>query len=153
MDTKIIKQVIDIFEHSDVHKLEVEDKDIKIKLEKENHNIVTSIPFDSYKQSPAVVQNNSADLEKKVNVKEKEDDKGNWVKSPLVGTFYSRANENANEYVSVGESIKKGDTICIIEAMKVMNEIKAPSSGTVLKVNKTDGEMVQFDDNLVLIGE
>ena len=86
-------------------------------------------------------------------MKEKEDDKGNWVKSPLVGTFYSRPNENANEYVSVGESIKKGDTICIIEAMKVMNEIKAPSSGTVLKVNKTDGEMVQFDDNLVLIGE
>ncbi|WP_294466806.1 acetyl-CoA carboxylase biotin carboxyl carrier protein [uncultured Anaerofustis sp.] len=153
MDTKIIKQVIDIFEHSDVHKLEVEDKDIKIKLEKENHNIVTSIPSAAVQESTFAAQNNSMDIVENVNAEEKEEDKGNWIKSPLVGTFYSKPNENSNEYVSVGDSVKKGDTLCIIEAMKVMNEIKAPSSGTVLKVNKTDGEMVQFDDDLVLIGE
>ena len=153
MDTKIIKQVIDIFEHSDVHKLEVEDKEIKIKLEKENHNIVTSIPSAAVQESTFAVQNNSMDMAENVNAKEKEEDKGNWIKSPLVGTFYSKPNENSNEYVIVGDSVKKGDTLCIIEAMKVMNEIKAPSSGTVLKINKTDGEMVQFDDDLVLIGE
>lgn len=153
MDTKIIKQVIDIFEHSDVHKLEVEDKEIKIKLEKENHNIVTSIPSAAVQKSTFAAQNNSMDIAENVNAEEKEEDKGNWIKSPLVGTFYSKPNENSNEYVSVGDSVKKGDTLCIIEAMKVMNEIKAPSSGTVLKVNKTDGEMVQFDDDLVLIGE
>lgn len=153
MDTKIIKQVIDIFEHSDVHKLEVEDKEIKIKLEKENHNMVTSIPSAAVQESTFAVQNNSMDMAENVNAKEKEEDKGNWIKSPLVGTFYSKPNENSNEYVSVGDSVKKGDTLCIIEAMKVMNEIKAPSSGTVLKINKTDGEMVQFDDDLVLIGE
>lgn len=153
MDTKIIKQVIDIFEHSDVHKLEVEDKEIKIKLEKENRNIVTSIPSAAVQESTFAAQNNSMDLAENVNAEEKEEDKGNWIKSPLVGTFYSKPNENSNEYVSVGDSVKKGDTLCIIEAMKVMNEIKAPSSGTVLKVNKTDGEMVQFDDDLVLIGE
>ena len=153
MDTKIIKQVIDIFEHSDVHKLEVEDKEIKIKLEKENHNMVTSIPSAAVQESTFAVQNNSMDTAENVNAKEKEEDKGNWIKSPLVGTFYSKPNENSNEYVSVGDCVKKGDTLCIIEAMKVMNEIKAPSSGTVLKINKTDGEMVQFDDDLVLIGE
>ena len=153
MDTKIIKQVIDIFEHSDVHKLEVEDKEIKIKLEKENHNIVTSIPSAAVQESTFAAQNNSMDIVENVNAEEKEEDKGNWIKSPLVGTFYSKPNENSNEYVSVGDSVKKGDTLCIIEAMKVMNEIKAPSSGTVLKINKTDGEMVQFDDDLVLIGE
>ena len=153
MDTKIIKQVIDIFEHSNVHKLEVEDKEIKIKLEKENHNIVTSIPSAAVQESTFAAQNNSMDIVENVNAEEKEEDKGNWIKSPLVGTFYSKPNENSNEYVSVGDSVKKGDTLCIIEAMKVMNEIKAPSSGTVLKVNKTDGEMVQFDDDLVLIGE
>ena len=153
MDTKIIKQVIDIFEHSDVHKLEVEDKEIKIKLEKENHNMVTSIPSAAVQESTFAVQNNSMDMAENVNANEKEEDKGNWIKSPLVGTFYSKPNENSNEYVSVGDSVKKGDTLCIIEAMKVMNEIKAPSSGTVLKINKTDGEMVQFDDDLVLIGE
>lgn len=153
MDTKIIKQVIDIFEHSDVHKLEVEDKEIKIKLEKENHNMVTSIPSVAVQESTFAVQNNSMDMAENVNANEKEEDKGNWIKSPLVGTFYSKPNENSNEYVIVGDCVKKGDTLCIIEAMKVMNEIKAPSSGTVLKINKTDGEMVQFDDDLVLIGE
>ena len=85
--------------------------------------------------------------------KKEEEPKGSWVKSPIVGTLYSKPNESSPAYVNVGDSVNKGDIVCIIEAMKVMNEIKAPCSGKIISVAKQDGEMVQFDENLICIGD
>ncbi len=73
---------------------------------------------------------------------------GNEIKAPMVGTFYISPNPESPAYVSVGDTISEGQTICIVEAMKVMNEIKAETSGTVTAIVAKDGEPVQFGDPL-----
>ncbi|WP_329383117.1 acetyl-CoA carboxylase biotin carboxyl carrier protein [Anaerofustis butyriciformans] len=148
MDTKAIKQVIDIFEGSNVHKMEIEAGEMKIKLEKEDSKSVVNYvkPQEYIVESQPVIKEDTKEVIK-------EEPKGNWVKSPIVGTFYSKPNESSPAYVNVGDSVNKGDIVCIIEAMKVMNEIKAPCSGKIISVAKQDGEMVQFDENLICIGD
>ena len=148
MDTKAIKQVIDIFEGSNVHKMEIEAGEMKIKLEKEDSKSVVNYvkPQEYHMAAQEVIKEDTEEVIK-------EEPKGNWVKSPIVGTFYSKPNESSPAYVNVGDSVNKGDIVCIIEAMKVMNEIKAPCSGKIISVAKQDGEMVQFDENLICIGD
>ena len=148
MDTKAIKQVIDIFEGSNVHKMEIEAGEMKIKLEKEDSKSVVNYvkPQEYHVEAQPVIKEDTEEVIK-------EEPKGNWVKSPIVGTFYSKPNESSAAYVNVGDSVNKGDIVCIIEAMKVMNEIKAPCSGKIISVAKQDGEMVQFDENLICIGD
>lgn len=75
------------------------------------------------------------------------------VTSPIVGSFYSRPAEGEKAFVSVGDMVKKGDTLCIIEAMKIMNEIKSPYSGMIMAVLPKDGEMVDFGRALFQIKE
>ncbi|MBN8461069.1 MAG: acetyl-CoA carboxylase biotin carboxyl carrier protein, partial [Verrucomicrobia bacterium] len=76
---------------------------------------------------------------------------GSEITSPMVGTFYSRSSPEAPAYVNVGDSVSVGQTLCIIEAMKVMNEIKAEKSGTILAVVAEEGAPVQFGDVLFRI--
>ena len=148
MDTKAIKQVIDIFEGSNVHKMEIEAGEMKIKLEKEDSKSVVN-----YVKPQEYIVESQQSIKEDTEEVIKEEPKGNWVKSPIVGTFYSKPNESSPAYVNVGDSVNKGDIVCIIEAMKVMNEIKAPCSGKIISVAKQDGEMVQFDENLICIGD
>lgn len=76
---------------------------------------------------------------------------GNEISAPMVGTFYAASSPEADPYAKVGDTISEGQTICIIEAMKVMNEIKAETSGTITAIIAKDGEPVQFGDPLYLI--
>mgnify|MGYP000051495538 FL=1 len=76
---------------------------------------------------------------------------GNAITAPMVGTYYSASSPDAAAFVKVGDTISEGQTICIIEAMKVMNEIKAETSGTVIAIVAKDGEPVQFGDTLFQI--
>lgn len=79
--------------------------------------------------------------------------KGTEVKAPLVGTYYSRKSPNAPAFLSVGQKININDTLCILEAMKVMNEIKSPVNGTIVKINCQDGVLVSYDQVLLEIQE
>ena len=76
---------------------------------------------------------------------------GTQVKSPLVGTFYSAPSPDEPPFVLVGQEVKEGDTLCIIEAMKVMNEIKAPCSGKVIRIMVQPGDMVEYNQLLCII--
>lgn len=76
---------------------------------------------------------------------------GTQVKSPLVGTFYSSSSPDEPPFVLVGQEVKEGDTLCIIEAMKVMNEIKAPCSGKVVRIMAQPGDMVEYNQLLCII--
>ena len=96
------------------------------------------------KSSPVKVEK----LEEQVN-----DIKVEWIKAPLVGTFYAAPSANEAPYVKVGQKINKGEVICILETMKVMNEIKSNKSGTVLEIKAQNGNMVEFDEELILIGD
>ncbi len=134
MKTEEIEKLIAIFEQSSVATMELETEDFKLKLSKEGA------------------------LEKAtVTVEKKEENKpeilGNLVTSPLVGTFHQAPYPNADPFVSVGSMVKKGDKLCIIEAMKVMSEIKSPYTGVVKKIFVKNEEMVEYGQNLFEIGD
>lgn len=142
MDFKQIQTIIKEFEKSNMTILEIETDEFKIKLSKNkscdnlepsivnipNVETVTNHP------APAPVQ-----------------PKGFEVKSPLVGTFYEANSPKEKPFVTVGQRVEKGQTLCIIEAMKIMNEITAPVSGVVESVNVKNGSAIGFDQVLMVI--
>lgn len=150
MDTKKIKQIIELFEDSSVASMDLEIDDIKIKLEKQSTTVVNAAPQVQTVAVAPTIETVEAVKEDSAKVVEVNKD---YVKSPLVGTFYASATQGGKPFVEVGSKVNEGDVICIIEAMKVMNEIKAHRSGTVSEIKVKDGDMVQFDEELIAIGE
>lgn len=150
MDTKKIKQIIELFEDSSVASMDLEIDDIKIKLEKQSTTVVNAAPQVQTVAVAPTIETVEAVKEDSAKVVEVNKD---YVKSPLVGTFYASASQGGKPFVEVGSKVNEGDVICIIEAMKVMNEIKAHRSGTVSEIKVKDGDMVQFDEELIAIGE
>ena len=100
-------------------------------------------------------QNNIAEKEEKPeiknSVKDHQEDRYTTIKSSMIGTFYRKSDPEKPEFVNVGDKIKPGDTICIIEAMKLFNEIESEISGTIIKVLVDDGTPVEFEQDLFLI--
>lgn len=150
MDTKKIKQIIELFEDSSVASMDLEIDDIKIKLEKQTTTVVNAAPQLQAVAVAPTIETVEAVKEDSAKIVEANKD---YVKSPLVGTFYASATQGGKPFVEVGSKVNEGDVICIIEAMKVMNEIKAHRSGTVSEIKVKDGDMVQFDEELIAIGE
>ena len=136
MDTEEIKSIMKMFEESQISKMDLTDGDLHITLEKDVE----------VKQVVAPVAGQSVQEEKT------EEKTGTPIKSPIVGTYYQSSGAGKEPYVKVGDTIQEGDTICIIEAMKVMNEIKATVSGKVLSIEVQDGETVEYDQTLMMIG-
>jgi len=125
------------FEKTTLTSIELETEDLKIKLTKDSpythhHIMETNVSAEPEVMHPAACE-------------------GLVVKSPLVGTFYEAPSPNDPPFVSVGDIVKKGDTLCIIEAMKTMNEIKAPIGGRILKIHAKNQDFVGFDQALVSI--
>lgn len=142
MDTTKIKQIIALFEESSVAKMDLEIDDIKISLEKPKAEV-------SYVQAAPVAA--AAITAPSLEVQKESQVVGEAIKSPLVGTYYAAPAEGEDTFVSVGKKVKQGDTLCIIEAMKVMNEIKAEKDGTIVDISVKNGDMIQFDDVLMYI--
>jgi len=135
MDTKSIKTLIRILEDSHLESLSYKEGNVEIVLTKA---ALSTAPVVASAVAPTPV---AAAPQMK-----------NTVNSPLVGIFYSRSAPDKEPFVAVGNRVEKGDILCIIEAMKVMNEIKADKSGTIQKVLVEDGAMVEFDQPLFSIG-
>lgn len=139
MKLDFIKQIMSEFDQSNVTKMKVEIDDLKIELEKESEKVEYVKPLE--KENKMVAE---------VNTKEST---GTPVKSPIVGVFYGASSPESDPYVTVGKTVKKGDIICIIEAMKVMNEIKAPCDGTVTSILVENEALVEYDQALIVIEE
>ncbi len=140
MKLEEIEKVIHLFEKANISSLEVEDDGVKIKLTKEMTPIVVN-------GTPIVEATNEENKE------EVKPTSGKTIKSPLVGTYHQAPYQDGKPFVSVGQHIKKGDKLCIIEAMKVMNEITADKDGTVLEILANEGDMVEFDQALFVLGD
>ena len=143
MDFKKVQDLLKYFESSKLTSLSLEEGDFKLhasKLKEPAPQVVTTAP--EPKMLPPEVtpkqQTNSAN-------KATEDVLLKEVPSPLVGTFYAASSPNAEPFVKVGQTIAKGQTICIIEAMKIMNEIVSPYAGVVEKINFRNGDVVGFN--------
>lgn len=137
MKLDFIKEIMSEFDQSNVTKMKVEIDDLKIELEKDEQKI-------SYVQKEVVEKSPTIQKEEVKNT-------GTSVKSPIVGVFYLASSPTSDPYVTVGKTVKKGDTVCIIEAMKVMNEIKAPCDGTVTSIFVENEDLVEFDQALMVI--
>lgn len=141
MDYKQIMEIIERFNASDITHLEIEQADLKLKLEKEKQ-VVTPTATE-----PVVVTT----VEQPVENTQEEVIQGHPVHSPLVGTFYAAPSPKDEPYVKVGQQVKKGDTVCIIEAMKIMNEITAPVDGVIESILVKNGDVVSYDQVLMVI--
>ena len=150
MDIKKIKKLITLVETSDISSLCVEEDQLKIEIKKETPNQViqttaTTMPI----EKPAPIQASPAKQEAPAdtpsNLKE--------IKSPMVGTFYASPNPESSPFVSVGSSVKDGQIVCIIEAMKLFNEIEAEISGKIEKVCVNNGDAIEFGQTLFLVSQ
>lgn len=151
MEYEKIKQLMDDMGNSKLTEINVDFPDgtkISMKKELKKETIVVN-------QSEAkLVENSNLELEE---VKEEStkseiiEDEGNVVKSPMVGTFYIKPSPTSEPYVEIGKDVKQGDTLCIIEAMKLMNEIESEFSGKVTEILVKDGEMVEYGTPLFRI--
>lgn len=146
MELKDVYELWDRFDKSGTYEMELDMNGIHLKLKKGTNES----PVISKTQS---INNNNEAREDVVAVEKKEADNpgGIPVKSPLVGTFYKAAAPGEEPFISIGKEVHKGDVIGIIEAMKLMNELKAPCDGVVTDILVEDGSMVEYDQILVTI--
>ena len=138
MNYKEIKEIIDDFGNSKIGELSIEFSDgTKVSMKK------NSMPAVPELAKPVVVPEQAVTVVQK-QAEEKKEEEYKVVKSPMVGTFYSKSSPNVKPYVEVGSKVKKGDILCIVEAMKLMNEIESEFDGEVVEVCAKDGEMVDY---------
>ncbi|TLG77068.1 acetyl-CoA carboxylase biotin carboxyl carrier protein [Culicoidibacter larvae] len=140
MDIKKIKEVMDLFSESDLTAIEIAEKDTKIRLERDVQGATVLAPMPQAMPVQPVVETTNAAA-----ANDAPSNKGKEVLSPLVGTFYSAASPTDPPFAKVGQKVAEGEVLCIIEAMKVMNEIQAPFAGTISKVCVENGDVIAFD--------
>lgn len=147
MDLRKLKTLIDLVSDSNVSELEITEAEGKVRIVKGGFS---SPQVQHYATQPTVMAPVAAPVEAAVPAAPSVPS-GHVVKSPMVGTFYRSASPGAKSFVEVGDSIKQGDTICIVEAMKILNEIEADKSGTVTKVMCENGQAVEYGQAMFVI--
>jgi acetyl-CoA carboxylase biotin carboxyl carrier protein len=145
VDTALVRELAELLSANDLNEIEVEDGERKIKVRRDAPHAFVAAPA-PMAAAPAAAPAAAAApaLEEEV--------AGEAVKSPMVGTAYLSAEPGSKPFITVGQAVKTGDTLLIVEAMKVMNPITAPKAGTVTKINVADGQPVEFDQPLVVLG-
>jgi len=149
MDIRKIKKLVELVEESDINEIDIQQGEESIRIVR-GATVVAQ---------PAVAQVAAAPAPAAAPATEAVDTapaapaiSGHTVNSPMVGTFYRSPSPGAPSFIEVGQSVNAGDTICIVEAMKMMNQIEADKSGTITAIHVEDGEPVEFDQPLVTIG-
>jgi len=153
MDLRKLKTLIDLVAESDIAELEVTEGESKVRIVKSSaipQNQMVMVPQHGVQQfsAPAMQAPAAAPAAPAAPA----EPTGHVVKSPMVGTFYRSSAPGAAAFVDVGSTVKEGDTLCIIEAMKLLNEIDADISGTVTKILVENGQPVEFGQPLFVIG-
>ena len=146
MDIRKVKKLIEMLENSNLEEIEIQEGEESVRLVKGNGK--ASIPMPT--QSTIVQQESSITTNSEESVIEEleEDTDANFINSPMVGTFYASASPGAKPFVSVGDVVKEGDVVCIVEAMKMMNEIKSEFSGKIISIKVENSEPVEYGQAL-----
>ena len=152
MDLRKLKTLIDLVSESNISELEITEADGKVRIVKADP---TTAQPQGYAPTPmaaaAVAAAPAAPVVQAAEPAAPPVDAGHPVKSPMVGTFYRSANPGSKPFAEIGDAIKEGDPICIIEAMKILNEIEADKSGTVKRILCENGQAVEFGQALFII--
>ena len=145
MEYEKIKQLMDDMGNSKLTSIDIDFPDgTKIKMKKEQKEVIIQKNELQNLVEVPVAEDKALEAPKK-------EEEGNIVKSPMVGTFYLKPSPTSEPYIEVGKDVKKGDTLCIIEAMKLMNEIESEYTGKVVEILAKDGEPVEYGTPLFRI--
>ncbi|MGB1848770.1 MAG: acetyl-CoA carboxylase biotin carboxyl carrier protein [Litorivicinaceae bacterium] len=151
MDIRKIKKLIELLHDTDVAEIEISEGEESVRITRGSTNqVVVQTPQMSAPHTIAAPQAEPQQAADEAS--EALAPAGHQVKSPMVGTFYRSPSPDAAAFIEVGSEVKKGDTICIVEAMKMMNQIEADTSGKIMAILVDDGDAVEFDQPLVVIG-
>lgn len=151
MDIRKIKKLIELLEESDVEELEIHEGDDSVRISRRREQLAAPQYMAQYPApapQPGSYPQPSAPADEPAKPAEPS---GHAVKSPMVGTFYRSPSPTAKAFVEVGQSVKAGDVVCIVEAMKMMNQIEADKSGTIAEILVENGQPVEFDQPLIII--
>ena len=154
MDIRKIKKLIELVEESGITELEVQEEEGTVRISRAAPAVAPAAI--QYAAAPVVAPTPAAALAQASAVATptpaaSDELSGHLVRSPMVGTFYRSPSPEAKAFVEVGQSVKVGDALCIVEAMKMMNRIESDKAGVVKAILVNDGEAVEFDQKLVII--
>ena len=147
MDLRKLKKLIDLVEESGISELELTEGEEKVKICRSTSASPQSQLIHTQPKELNTEEKTIKEDEKLLSTKE-----GNTINSPMVGTFYRAASPDAEPFVDVGASVKKGDILCIVEAMKLLNEIECDQDGIIKKILVENGQPVEFGEPLFVIG-
>lgn len=159
MDLNYLKKLIKILDTSNVAEMEIEEDGTRIKLSKPKQKIAANItPMNALNYHPSLLSEDTgadkSDVSSRIEVSKMEilkNDNNIEVRSPMVGTFYRAPTPDADAYVNVGSHVSPGSVLCIIEAMKLMNEIEADVSGKIVQILVDNAQPVEYNQPLFLI--
>lgn len=150
MDISQIKKLIQLLNDNNLGELKVQEGDFKITIRHRDYAKTSGVASVVAAPAAATIANAAAAT---TETKKEETPSGNFstVKAPMIGTFYRSAGEGKEPFVKVGDKVKKGDVLCIIEAMKLFNEIQSEVSGKIVKVMVDNAQAVEYDQPLFLV--
>ena len=151
MDLRKIKKLIEMLQESDLNEIEVKEGEESVRINRKKESVIhastpISVGQNLNQSSAPLPEIDSSEME---NGQAAED--LNHITSPMVGTFYRKPAPDKEPFIEVGQTVKKGDTVCIIEAMKMMNQVKSEFDGKVIAINIEDGDPVEFGQELISI--
>ncbi|HXX82636.1 MAG TPA: acetyl-CoA carboxylase biotin carboxyl carrier protein [Casimicrobiaceae bacterium] len=152
MDLRKLKSLIELFESSGIGELEISEGEERVRITRAAagaQSVVVQSPMPSL---PATSAASVAAMQPTASAPAAAEAEGHTVKSPMVGTFYRAGAPGSKPFVEVGDSVQAGDTLCIIEAMKLMNEIEADNAGVIKAILVENGQPVEYGQPLVVIG-
>jgi acetyl-CoA carboxylase biotin carboxyl carrier protein len=150
MDLRKLKKLIDLVQESGIAELEITEGEEKVKIVKGGVVLTSAAPVPVAVLPPPSASGAAAAA--LVASEPEPGTEGHVVKAPMVGTFYRSSSPDAKPFVEVGQAVKEGDTICIVEAMKLMNEIEADGSGVVKAILVENGQPVEYGQPLFILG-
>ena len=154
MDIRKVKKLIEMLEDSNLNEIEIKEGEESVKLVKAGSNLSQTLvaqPAAQPLEGKSITKEEPEKIEKDTEAEETKKVSGKEIKSPMVGTFYGAPNPGAEAFVKVGDNVNEGDVLCIIEAMKMMNEVKADFSGTIIDIVPDDAEPVEFGQTLFIL--
>src|SRR6056297_2345155 len=161
MDIRKVKKLIELLEESNIDEIEIKEGEESVRISR-NGSAVAAAQFANagyylqqpMQQQPSGMQGGAAPTPAPAapaEAPEPAEDKGHKVLSPMVGTFYRSPSPSSPAFVEVGKTVKEGDVLCIVEAMKMMNQIESDKSGTIAAILVENGEPVEYDQPLITI--
>ncbi len=151
MDLKLIKNLLNLISNSEVNEMTIEEGEFKIQIKKQADQVTSNQPT-VYIPAAAPAQQAAAPAQEANGSNNQEAESGSSkniiIRSPIVGTFYRSSSPDSDPFFKEGDTIARGDTLCIVEAMKIMNEIESEHAGKIIKILVDDSQPVEFDQPL-----